>query len=74
MGVILNPQYVVDNEHSTKAVMLSIEEWNQVLEELEELEDIRSYDAAKAGPQETVLLRRIGVRPQWSTVYWTPNT
>jgi len=55
MGVTLNPQYVVDTEHSTKAVMLSIEEWNQVLEELEELEDIRSYDEAKAGPQETVL-------------------
>lgn len=55
MGVILNPQYVVDNEQSTKAVMISIEEWNQVLEELEELEDIRSYDAAKAKPQETLL-------------------
>ena len=55
MGVILNPQYVVDKEHSPKAVMLSIEEWNQVLEELEELEDIRSYDAAKAKPQETLL-------------------
>ena len=50
MGVILNPQYVVDNEHSPKAVKLNIEEWNQVLEELEELEDIRAYDAAKAGP------------------------
>lgn len=55
MGVILNPQYVVDSEHSTRAVMLSIEEWNQVLEELEELEDIRAYDAAKAGPWETVM-------------------
>ena len=55
MGVILNPQYVVDNEHSTKAVILSIEEWNQVLEALEELEDIRAYDAAKAESQETVL-------------------
>jgi len=55
MGVILNPQYVVDKEHSTKAVMLSIEEWNQVLEALEELEDIRAYDAAKAESQETVL-------------------
>ena len=55
MGVILNPQYVVDKEHSTKAVMFSIEEWNQVLEALEELEDIRAYDAAKAESQETVL-------------------
>ena len=55
MSVILNPQYVVDNKQSTKAVLLSTEEWEQVLEELEELEDIRAYDAAKAESQETVL-------------------
>lgn len=55
MSVILNPQYVVDNKQSTKAVLLSAEEWEQVLEELEELEDIRAYDAAKAKSQETVL-------------------
>ncbi len=55
MRVILNPQYVVDNKQSTKAVLLSVEEWEQVLEELEELEDIRAYDAAKSGSQEAVL-------------------
>ena len=55
MGIILNPQYVVDNQQSTKAVLLSVEEWGQVLKELEELEDIRAYDSAKSGPQETVL-------------------
>ncbi len=55
MGVILNPQYVVDNQQSTKAVLLSLKEWEQILEELEELEDIRAYDSAKSGPQEVVL-------------------
>ena len=55
MGVNLNPQYVVDNQQSTKAVLLSLEEWEQVLEELEELEDIRAYDSAKSGSQEAVL-------------------
>lgn len=54
MPVALNPQYVVDNEKNTKAVLLSIEEWEQVIEELEELEDLRAYDAAKAGPQDSV--------------------
>lgn len=55
MGVTLNPQYVVDKQQSPKAVLLSIEEWEQVVEELEELDDIRAYDAAKTGPQETIL-------------------
>lgn len=55
MSVLLNPQYVVDNQQTTKAVLLSVEEWKQVLEELEELEDIRAYDSAKSGSQESVL-------------------
>ena len=62
MGVTLNPQYVVDT--STKAVQLSMEEWEQVLEELEELEDIRAYDAAKTGPQDTVQFEE-AVREIW---------
>ena len=55
MGVTLNPQYVVDKQQSPKAVLLSIEEWKQVVEELEELDDIRAYDAAKAGSRESIL-------------------
>jgi len=54
MTVILNPQYVVDNKKKPRGVLLSIEEWEQVVEELEELEDIRAYDAAKAGPQDSL--------------------
>lgn len=54
MPVALNPQYVVDNKQNTKAVLLSFEEWEQIIAELEELEDLRAYDAAKAGPQDSV--------------------
>jgi len=34
--------------------MLPIAEWERILDELEELDDIRAYDAAKSGPQESV--------------------
>jgi hypothetical protein len=31
-----------------------VAEWEQVVEDLEELDDIRTFDEAKAGPQETI--------------------
>jgi len=34
--------------------MLSIDDWAKVVEALEELEDIRAYDEAKRGSQDTV--------------------
>jgi len=52
-AVMLNPQYVIDKENKPKAVLLTIGEW-QIVEDLEELDDIRAYDAAKAGPQDTI--------------------
>ena len=54
MPVDLNPQYIVDKQKNPKGVLLSMEEWEQVVEELEELDDIRAYDAAKAGRQDTM--------------------
>jgi PHD/YefM family antitoxin component YafN of YafNO toxin-antitoxin module len=50
----IHPQYVVDENADRKAVMLSIDDWEKVVEALEELEDIRAYDKAKRGPQDTV--------------------
>ncbi len=50
----INPQYVVDQKQRRKSVLLSLAEWERILEELEELDDIRAYDAAKKAPQESV--------------------
>ncbi len=50
----LNPQYLIDKERKPKAVLLSIEEWERIVEDLEELDDIRAYDAAKTGPLDAV--------------------
>jgi PHD/YefM family antitoxin component YafN of YafNO toxin-antitoxin module len=54
LTISLNPQYVIDRQKNPKAVLLTIDEWNQIVEALEELDDIRSYDAAKTGDQESI--------------------
>jgi len=46
--VNVHPEYVVDEKQHRKAVLLPIEEWEQIVAELEELDDIRAYDSAKA--------------------------
>jgi hypothetical protein len=52
----LHPQFVIDENRTAQAVLLPVEEWDRIVEELEELEDIRAYDQAKAGSQETISL------------------
>ncbi len=49
-----HPEYVVDAENRKKAVVIPISEWRQLMEEIDELEDIRAYDKAKSGPSEPV--------------------
>jgi len=39
--VTVHPEYVVDKDQHPKAVLLPVFEWEQVIEELEELDDIR---------------------------------
>ena len=43
----LHPQYVVDGNQNRKSVILPIEEWQDILNAMEELDDIRVYDDAK---------------------------
>jgi hypothetical protein len=52
----IHPEYLVDEDKNPKAVVLPIAEWERILEELEELEDVRAYDAAKSEPQDAVPL------------------
>jgi hypothetical protein len=40
-------QYLVDEEGNRKAVVVPISSWQQILEALDELDDIRAYDEAK---------------------------
>ena len=44
----MNGRYVVDENGKRVAILLDIKEYERMIEELEELEDIRAYDEAKA--------------------------
>ncbi len=50
----LHEEYVVDEAGNRKAVLIPISEWNQLIELLEELEDIRAYDEAKKHPSKPI--------------------
>ena len=52
--ISLHPRYLIDEVQNTKSVILPLSEWEGVLEELEELDDIRAYDEAKSGPQDSL--------------------
>ena len=57
----LKERFIVDENGQCIGVLLDIEDYRQLLEDLEELEAIRAYDAAKASGDEAVTLRT-GVR------------
>ena len=48
--VTVHPQYVFDENQQPHTVLLSVAEWERVVEEFEELDDMRAYDEAKADP------------------------
>jgi len=52
--VALQEQYLTDREGNRVKVVLDMEQFQQMLEELEELDDIRAYDAAKAAGDEAI--------------------
>ena len=52
----VTPRYLVDENQQPTDVVLTIGQWHQILDELEQLEDIKAYDEAKAGSQEAVPL------------------
>jgi PHD/YefM family antitoxin component YafN of YafNO toxin-antitoxin module len=47
-------EYLVDEAGNRTAVVLPLAEWQQIKEELEELDDIRAYDEAKAQPSDAI--------------------
>ena len=50
----LKERYVVDEKGNRVEVILTIEDYRKLLAELEELESIRAYDAAKASEDEVI--------------------
>ena len=54
MATALGEKYVVDEKGNPVSVLLDIRVYRKILEELEELEAIRAYDAAKASGDEVI--------------------
>jgi hypothetical protein len=50
----MKTQFVTDNNGNKLAVILPIEEYNKMLDDLENLVDVKRYDAAKKGDQEFI--------------------
>jgi len=51
----VHPEYIVDENLNKKSVILPYSEWQNIVEEMEELEDIRSYDQAKNDPENEIV-------------------
>jgi PHD/YefM family antitoxin component YafN of YafNO toxin-antitoxin module len=47
----MSTQFVTDDHGKKLAVILPIKEFNKMMDDLEELEDIKLYDAAKKSKQ-----------------------
>ncbi len=50
----LHQRFVIDEDGKRTAILLDINEYNKLLEELEELESIRAFDAAKSSGDEAI--------------------
>jgi hypothetical protein len=51
-------RFIIDEKGQRIGVLLDIEDYQRLLEELEELEAIRAYDAAKASADEVLPLEQ----------------
>jgi len=50
----LKEQFVVDEKGNRISVLLDIRDYEQLLEALEELEEVRAYDRAKSAQSEVI--------------------
>ena len=52
--VSIHPQYITDNSGNKLSVVLGIQEFKEIMDELEELDDIRLYDEAHADDEPSI--------------------
>ena len=50
----IHPHYITDKAGKKISVVLPMNDFKAIMEELEELEDIRLYDEAKKSPEDSV--------------------
>lgn len=69
--ISLKERFVVDESGRRLSVLLDLEIYHKLLEELEELETLRAYDEAKASGDEAIPFEQavIKIDPSfWSTI------
>lgn len=52
--ITLHPQYITDNTGKKVSVILPLKDFETMIDELEELEDIRLYDEAKQSKETSI--------------------
>jgi hypothetical protein len=52
--VVITPQYITDSTGKKISVVLPIKEFERMMEELEELQDIELYEEAKAANEPSI--------------------
>ncbi len=50
----LNPQFITDKNGKKLFVVFSMKEYNRLLEEIEEIDDVKLYDEAKSRKNEFI--------------------
>ena len=50
----INPQFITDNTGKKISVVLPMKDFKAIIEELEELEDIKLYDEAKKSNEQSI--------------------
>ncbi|TVQ50680.1 MAG: hypothetical protein EA362_01815 [Saprospirales bacterium] len=50
----VNPQYITDHQGKKISVVLSIKDWEALLEEIEEIKDVKLYDEAKKSNEPSI--------------------
>jgi len=53
-----HPEFVIDEKANKKAVIIPFSQWQHLMEEIEELEDIRAYDKAKDTTDDIILFEK----------------
>jgi hypothetical protein len=54
LTVKINPQYITDNMGKKISVILPLNDFRAIMDELEELEDVRLYDKAKKSNEPSI--------------------
>jgi len=52
--LVTHEEYIVDKDGERKAVIVPWQEWQAVVEALEEIDDVQAYDEAKRQPSDPV--------------------